>query len=136
MCWLGDLSLQLTQSLDPSTPLKMKEPPLRLQLLRRRIASEVVEEEGARRGLRARPVTVVLKLLAVVAPPGYPTPLQGGGGIRGKVGSIIKSTSQSLMVRPAIPKVWARPSTDGLEASPTTGITTKMNILWLKLLEP
>ena len=88
------------------------------------------------RGLRVRPVTVGLRLLAVVAPPEYPTPLQDRGGTKRKVESIIKSTSQNLMVKPAILRVWVRPSTDGLEVSPITGTTMKMNILWLKSLEP
>ena len=34
------------------------------------------------------------------------------------------------MVKPAIPRVWVRPSTDGLEASPITGITMRMGTSW------
>ena len=82
------------------------------------------------------PTTVVLKLLAVVAPLEGPTSLQEGGGTRRKVESMIKSTSRNLMVKPPILRVWVRLSADGLEVSPTTGITMRMNILWLKSLGP
>ena len=78
-------------------------------------------------------MTVVLRQL--VAPLGYPIPLPGRGRIKRKGALTTKSTSLNLMVRPAILRVWVRLSVDGLEASPITGITMRMSISWLKLLE-
>ena len=82
-----------------------------------------------------RPVTVVQKLLVSAAPPECLTRQQDEDTTKRKVESIIKSTSQSLMVRPATPRVWARPSIDGLEVSPITGIIMRTSTSWLRLLE-
>ena len=95
--------------------------------LRRKTISRVVEGREVKRGLKVRPVTVVLKPLAVVAPPECLTPLWDGDRIKRKVESITKSTSQNLMVKPAILRVWGRPSVDGLEASPTIGTIMRTN---------
>ena len=64
---------------------------------------------------------MVQKLLVSVAPPECLTPQWDGGTVKRRGESITRSTSQSLMVKPATSRVWARPSTDGLEASPITG---------------
>ena len=64
-------------------------------------------------------MTVVLKLQAVVVPPECLTPLWDGDRLRRNVESNTKSTSQNLMAKPAILRVWVRHSVDGLEASST-----------------
>ena len=74
-----------------------------------------------------RPVTVVQKLLVSAAPPECLTCQQDGDAIKRRVESITRSTSQSLMVKPATLRVWVRPSIDGLEVSPITGITMRMS---------
>ena len=79
-----------------------------------------------------RPVTVVQKLLVSVAPPECPTHQQDGDATKRREESITKSTSQSLMIKPATPRVWVRPSVDGLEASPIIGIIIRMSTLWLR----
>ena len=48
---------------------------------------------------------------------------------------ITKSTSQSLMVKPATPRVWARPSIDGLKTSPIIGIIMRTSTSWFRSLE-
>ena len=52
-----------------------------------------------------------------------------------KGGSITRSTSRSLMVKPATLRVQVRPSTDGLVASPITGIIMRTSTSWLRSLE-
>ena len=53
-----------------------------------------------------------------------------------KKGEIItKSTSQSLMVKPATLRVRARPSIDGLEVSPIIGTIMRMSTSWPRSLE-
>ena len=52
-----------------------------------------------------------------------------------KGGSITRSTSRNLMVKPATPRMLARPSADGLEASPITGIIMRTSTSWLRSLE-
>ena len=74
-----------------------------------------------------RPVTAVQKLPVSVAPPEYLTHPQDRGTTKRKVESITRSTSQSLMVKPATLRVWVRPSIDGLEVSPITGIIMRMS---------
>ena len=85
--------------------------------------------------LRLRPVTVVQKPLVLVAPLEFLTPQWDGDTIKRRGVLITKSTSQSLMVKPATPRGWARPSIDGLEASPIIGIIMRMNTSWLRSLE-
>ena len=70
-----------------------------------KIVRKVVEGNGANGGLRVRPVTVVQKLLVSVAPLEFPTCQQDRDIIKRKVESITKSTSQSLMVKPATLRV-------------------------------
>ena len=82
-----------------------------------------------------RPVTVVQKLLVSAAPLECRTHQQDGGATKRRVESITRSTSQGLMEKPATLRVRARPSVDGLEVSPITGITTRMSTSWLRLLE-
>ena len=48
---------------------------------------------------------------------------------------ITKSTSWSLMVKPATPRGWARPSVDGLEVSLIIETIMRMNTSWLRSLE-
>ena len=47
----------------------------------------------------------------------------------------MKSTSQSLMVKPATLRVRAGPSADGPEVSPTIGTTMRMSTSWPRSLE-
>ena len=90
---------------------------------------------GANEGLRLRPVTVVQKPLVLVAPLEFLTPQQDGDAIKRRGELITKSTSRSLMVKPATPRVRARPSIDFLEASPIIGTIMRMSTSWPRSLE-
>ena len=78
---------------------------------------------------------MVQKPLVLVAPLEFLTPQQDGDAIKRRGELITKSTSQSLMVKPATLRGQARPSVDGLEASPIIGIIMRTNTSWLRSLE-
>ena len=78
---------------------------------------------------------MVQKPLVLVAPLEFLTPQQDGDTIKRRGELITKSTSRSLMVKPATLRVRARPSVDGLEASPIIGIIMRTNTSWLRSLE-
>ena len=99
------------------------------------MAREVAGEPGANEGLRLRPVTVVQKLLVLVAPLEFLTPQQDGDAIKRRGELITKSTSRSLMVKPATLRVRVRPSIDGLKVSSIIGIIMRTNTSWLRSLE-
>ena len=78
---------------------------------------------------------MVQKPLVLVAPLEFLTPQQDGDKIKRRGELITKSTSRSLMVKPATPRVWVRPSIDCLKVSPIIGIIMRMNTSWLRSLE-
>ena len=78
---------------------------------------------------------MVQKPLVLVAPLEFLTPQWDGDTIKRRGELITKSTSRSLMVRPATPKGQVRPSVNGLEVSPIIGIIMRMNTSWLRSLE-
>ena len=86
-------------------------------------------------GLRLRPVTAVQKPLALEIPLEFLTPQQDGNTIKRRGELITKSTSRSLMVKPATPRVQARPSINGLEVSPIIGTIMRMSTSWPRSLE-
>ena len=78
---------------------------------------------------------MVQKPLVLVVPLEFLTPQRDGDAIKRRGELITKSTSRSLMVKPATPRGRARPSMDGLEASPIIGIIMRTNTSWLRSLE-
>ena len=78
---------------------------------------------------------MVQKLLVSVAPLECLTPQWHRGAVKRRGKSTTRSTFQSLMVKPATLRVRARPSADGLEASPITEIIMRMSTSWLRSLE-
>ena len=102
---------------------------------KKKIAREVAEKPGGNEGLRLRPVTVVQKPLVLVAPLEFLTPQWDGDTIKRRGELITKSTSWSLMVKPASLRGWVRPSIDGLKASPIIGTIMRTNTSWLRSLE-
>ena len=78
---------------------------------------------------------MVQKPLVLVAPLEFLTPQRDGDAIKRRGELITKSTSRSLMVKPATPRGQVRPSIDGLKASPIIGIIMRTNTSWLRSLE-
>ena len=78
---------------------------------------------------------MVKKPLVLVAPLEFLTPQWDGDAIKRRGKLITKSTSRSLMVKPATPRVRVRPYIDGLEVSPIIGIIMRTNTSWLRSLE-
>ena len=78
---------------------------------------------------------MVQKPLVLVAPLEFLTPQWDRDTIKRRGELITKLTSRSLMVKPATPRGQARPSIDGLKASPIKGIIMRTNTSWLRSLE-
>ena len=78
---------------------------------------------------------MVQKPLVLVVPLEFLTPQQDGDTIKRRGELITKSTSRSLMVKPATLRGRARPSVHGLEVSPIIGTIMRTYTSWLRSLE-